>query len=185
MISKKYLKDYRLEEKIDGSGRVKTKAVYIGGDYTVSPDFQTGKKRLLLSLSVLSGLIFTGALTPVSLAARIIYVILPFVFSALPLSFMITTAFSLFRAKGIMRREQAERIAYRLPVCTLAVLILTGVSFSGHIITAVVSWDSIPAGDIIYSMSLFVIIILSAISFIKCKGLKAVALENHSVPPGK
>jgi len=175
VISKKYLKDYRLEEQIDSNGRIKTKAVYTGGDYTITPGFPKGKKTLILYHSVLSALSFIVAIIPVSQAARTIYIIMPFVFTALTIYIMTATAVSLYLCKEKMKREQAERISNRLPACSLVTMILTGAALTGQAITAAVSWEVFSAGDMIFSISALVIFVATAVIFIKCKSIRAVS----------
>ena len=172
MISKKYLKDYRLEEQIDSSGRAKTKAVYIGEYYVISPDFSQSEKRLLLGLSILSALSFIGALIPVSQAVRVIYVSMPFVLSALPIFIMISTIVSFMQVKAPIKREQAERISNRLPACAFVLMILPSIAFIGQMITALVSWDIFPTGDIIFAVLSLTISATSAKIFDKSRNIK-------------
>ena len=174
MVSKKYLKDYRLEEQIDSSGRIKTKAIYIGEYYDIVPDYSISEKRMLFCLSMLAGLSFIGALIPVSQATRVIYVSLPFIFSALPLFIMISTLVSFIVIKDPMKREQAERISNRLPAGAFISMILSTAAFAGQIITALVSWDSFPAGDAIFAILSFTVGAISAIIFIKCRNMKII-----------
>ena len=182
MISKKYLKDYRLEEQIDSNGRVKAKAVYIGGDYKLSPELSKSEKRVLLALSALSTLLIIGALIPVSQATRTTYVIMPFTFSILPVFIMIVTTLQLYRAKEVMRREQAERTAFRLPACTFTTMLLTAAAFLGQVITNVFSRDNIAIGDISFSVLSLTIVIINAIAFSKCRKMKATEHKIKSRP---
>ena len=180
MISKKYLKDYRLEEQINDNGRIRTKAVYIGGDYSISPKLSTAEKRLILGFSALSGILFPAALLPVSQAARVMYIILPFVLAALPIFTMIPVVVTLLHKRGSMKREHAERIAGRLPACAFLTMIFTAAAFIGLIITAAVSWESFPAGDIIFAVLSFIVCAASAVILMKCRNMKAVIQENQT-----
>jgi len=174
MISGKYLKDYRLEEQIDSSGRARTKAVYIGGDYGLSPVFSKNEKLIFLLMSLLSCVSLIIALIPHSQAARTTYVILPFVFSSLPLFIMSASAFSLFKAKDIMKREQAQRIANRLPAGALTTAILNGAAFTAQIITLSLQPDLIQPGDISFSFLSLIITALATFILIKTRSIKAI-----------
>jgi len=172
VVSKKYLKDYRLEEQVGSNGRIKTKAVYIGGEYRLTPETSTREKRLILSLTAIPCLSLIGALIPVTQAARTIYVIMPFMFSALPIYLMITTAINYCRTKEPMKREQAERIAARMPAGALITIILNTAAFIGMVMTAAISWGSFPAGDIIFGTLAIIIAASSAVILSKTRKLK-------------
>jgi len=180
VVSRKYLKDYRLEEQIGGDGRTRTIAVYIGGDYRLFPDFREGEKRRILLLSVLSGFFYILALIPVTGAARLTYVILPFVCSMLPVSVMMVYAVSLYRIKGVMKRKQAEQIVNRLPAGAAAASILTAIAFIAFIITMIIKWESLVAGDIIFSVLAVLISTASAYVLIKCHNMKAITPDTEA-----
>ena len=176
MVSRKYLKDYRIEEHIDANGRVRSAAVYIGGDYTLIPKVSVADRRLILLLSVLSGSFYCGALIPVTRAARLTYVIMPLVISALPIFLMISAAISLLSVKEAMSRPKAEKISNRLPPAALTAALLSGAAFLGFIITTAASWDSAGAGDYIFSACSLALFLAAAIVFIKSRKLKTTQL---------
>ena len=174
MISRKYLKDYQIAEHFDENGRVRSYAVYIGDTYTISPNISTGDKQILLSISVISCLAYIGALIPVSKAAHTIYVIIPFILSAIPIILMIGASLSLYRSKETMTRAQADKIANRLPPCALFAAILAGTALSGLVITvAFVSSDIFLAGDIIFGTLSLMLLVVSIIAYSKCHRIKA------------
>jgi len=182
VISRKYLKDYRLEEQVDSSGRVKVKTVYIGGDYTISPDLPAGEKRRMIVLCILSGFLFVGALIPVSGAARLIYVLLPFVFSAFPVFLTSRMAISFYRSGGIMTRKQAEQIANYFPAYAAATMILTSAAFLGYAITTILSGNAMfLPGDVIFSAASFLMAVSAAVLLHKSHNMKAVPSPS---PPG-
>ena len=187
MIPRKYIKDYRIDEDFGINGRVKSKAVYIGADYTLSPPVPFGVRRLVLCLSALAGLTYIGALIPEMRAARLIYVMLPFAFSALPVYFMIASSISLLRFKETASRVEADRIANRLPPSALIAAILAGGSFIGFVVSAAagvsagvrggMSQDAGSlAGDYIFSVLAPLLTFLSATVFVKTKRIKAEAV---------
>jgi len=176
MISRKYLKDYRVEDKISLGGQVRQAAVYIGKAHTLSPSVPERDKHLVFYLTVLSGLAYIAALIPVTYASRLIYVILPFVVSALPVFFMVGTAVALLRAKETMERKTAEMIANRLPPSSLFAAILTAASFLGLIINAAVLRPRLLTGDYIFGAFSFILFLASAAVFAKCRRIRAAAL---------
>ena len=178
MISRKYLDDYRVEQVTDTKGRVRSEAVYVGGDYYLLPQVIKGDRRLIFCLSVLIWPALIGAMVPITRAAGIMYVMLPFIFSMFPMFFVTGAAFSLLREEEVMRRESAEKIARRLPPCSFAVMALSGAAFLGVVITAVISWNGFVAWDILFTALCAAICAASAFMFIKCRKIKAVRKSN-------
>lgn len=174
MVSRKYLNDYRVEETVDANGRARKVAVYVGGDYTLAPPVPQKDRRLIVCLCLLVILVFIGALMPVTQAARRIYVALPFVFSALTVFMMAGASYSLLRSKEIMKRYDAERVASRLPPCSVVTAVLSGAAFIGLIIASALSWDSVVWGDFVFGALLLVNAAASAVIFAKCHRIKAV-----------
>jgi len=175
MVSRKYLKDYRIDERIDANGRVRSEAVYIGGDYTLSPRVSAGDKRLLLLLSVLAGSFYCVAMVPVTRAARLAYVILPLAVSALPIFRMAWAAASLYGAKEAVSHEKADSISNRLPLSALVAAILSGASFIGLAATAA-SWDGAGTGDYIFGACSLALCLTAAAVFRKSRNLKPTQL---------
>lgn len=181
MVSRKYLVDYRLEETTGKNGRIKTTAVYIGGDFAFAQPVSRGEKWLLLSLSVLSWLAFVGALIPVTSAARITYVMLPFVLSALPMYLMTGAAASLLAANDVMTRESSDKISKRLPPGAITTTILSGVAVIAFLVSVIVSRDSVTAGDFVFGALSLLIAFMSAFVFYKSKKLKAVRIDSGEI----
>ena len=178
MISKKPLKYYRLEKKIDQNGRVKTSAVYIGGDFTLTPTVSLSTKRLIICLCVLSWLVFLGALSFISRASQVSYVILPFGIASIPLFIMTTTAASLLIAKELLDRYKAETIAKRLPLSALFTAGLSGASFLGLIVFVIKTGNGFPLSDIVFGIISLIIAISSLMIYKKVARIKAVLVES-------
>ena len=156
MSYKKYLKDYRIDAQLDGKGRLKPEAVYIGGQYTLLPHLCARDKRLILAASILSCPALVGALIPITKASQVIYIIIPFAFSALPLFLLTWAAILLMREDEGMTRKKAETISGRLPSNSLFMTILTSTAFIGLIFHSLLNSDEMLPGDILFgAMSLF------------------------------
>jgi len=202
MISRKYLSDYRLEEQFDNKGRVKTRTVYIGPDYMLAPPVTAAKRKAILFASALAALAFTLALVPVTQAARVIYVIVPFALAGLPICQMLKAALSLYRAgkaeKGAsekqdgggmsgdeqtrlrgsaLTRKEAEKIANSLPLTSIITAILCAGSLLAIIVSAALTWEKYSANDALFAASALIITICSAAVFIGTKNIKAVAMN--------
>ena len=174
MVSRKYLNDYRVEEKTDTNGKVRSEAVYIGGDYILSPSVTAGDKRLILCMCALSWAAFVCALLPATSVARIPYVMFPFIFSALPLYLTSSAAVSLLGAQETMTRERSDKISKRLPPGALFTAILPGAAFVALPVSVAVTGNGIVAGDFIFAALLLVICFASALIFRKSRKIKAV-----------
>ena len=174
MISKKYLNDYRVEKTIDENGRVKSEAVYIGGDFFITPPVTKGNKRLVFSLSVFLWVAFIAAMLPVSYTGAVSYIMLPFICNMLPMYFLTNAAFWLFRENGAMKREQAEKIEKRLTPGSFFTLVLSGAAFLGIAITAIFSFGSYVPGDFIFAALSLAVCAVSTVVFVKSRKIKVV-----------
>ena len=177
MISRKYIKDYIIDEQIGANGRVRSQAVYIGAGYTVTPLISMGTKRVLTGLSAISSISYICAMLPVTLTARAVYILLPFAVSALPICLMLMSSVSLLRAREIMERSEAEKITNRLPQCSLISTILTAASITGLIVNSAILRTGIIGGDIIFGTFALACTVATATVFGKCRKMKAMVIE--------
>ena len=178
MSYRKYLNDYRVEQYTDEKGRVRTGAVYIGGDFVLSRPFSAGDKRLVLALSILPWLSIIGALIPNTGASRAAYVIMPYVFSALPLFFLTDSAFALQSRDEFLTRERAHRISSRLSLGSLFAAVLSAASFIALILTAIFKWVELFTSDILFGALSLITAAMTSIVFYKYgKGLKSVKTD--------
>jgi len=118
-------------------------------------------------------------------ASHIYYVMLPFVFSIIPLYLMTVAAISLFRDGDTLTREKSDKIVRNLPSCSIIVAILTGVSFLGLVITAIINSQDMLFGDILFGAFSLVIAASGSIIFSKCRRIKAKRTDSarHSAAP--
>jgi hypothetical protein len=174
MVSSKKLKDYRIEEYLDDKGQVRTRTVYVGGDYALDPPVSRRDRRLAMLVSAASWVFYAAALIPTSQAAKVVYVVLPFAFSALPLFLTTGAAVSLMLSKEVFERVVATRIANRLAPGALFVAVFTGAAFFGLVITAAVSWGGVSWGDVIFGAASLSLSSLNAVVFARFRKTKAV-----------
>jgi len=175
----KYIDDYRVEAYIDEKGKAKNKVVYIGGDYTLSPEISRKNKILILLLSLFAWVPFVVAFVPITGASHIFYVMLPFVFTIIPLYLMTMAAISLFREGDVMTREISDKIVRNLPHCSIIVALLTAVAFLGLAITAVIDASDMLFGDILFGALSLVIAGASSVIFMKCRLIKARKIDTN------
>ena len=99
MAKKKYVRDYEISETIDEKGRVRSVPIYVGS-YFCFCDAAAAKKsgRLLAPAAALGWLAYIMALWLPSGAGKLMYVILPFVFAAVPLWYVSSAVAALLRS---------------------------------------------------------------------------------------
>ena len=154
MISRKYSGDYRLVDNVTERGGIRTEAEYVGGDYFFCSGRETAARlgARLTALSLALCACYVAALLPRSGASRVMYAVLPFAFSALPLGFLTGSSLALLRAREPLRRETADKISHRLPACALWALILSAAGRLGEGAAALSGDGRMLWGDIVFSV---------------------------------
>lgn len=152
MVTRKYIRDYKLSESVTARGGIRTEAVYVGKRYRFEDEAgAAGCAGWLLWGSCAGWLLFLAALLPRTGASKLMWVILPFAFSALPLGFMTGSALLLRRRRGqLLIRSEADKISRRLPVCAFWLMLLSGVSALGLGVTALAEPGSVNVYDLIF-----------------------------------
>ena len=153
MVTRRYIKDYKFSESVTARGGIRTEAVYVGKYYRFEDaDGAAKSARLLLPGVLAAWLLFIAALLPRSGASRLMWVILPFAFSALPLGYMTDSAVYLWRRRGAVRliRSETDKISKRLPVCAFWVLVLAGVAVIALAVTAMAAPEKVNVYDLIF-----------------------------------
>ena len=178
MSYRKYLKDYQLEEYIDEKGRTRNRAIYVAGDYIISPAIPKGDRYYMLAASIFSWFTLIGALIPKTRASQLFYIILPFVFAALPMFFMTAGIFNLLFEDEYMTRERADKIVNRLPICPLIAAALSVAAFLGHAVTAVISWNSMLSGDILFGALSLLTAAAASFVYFRCRRVKAHKIDQ-------
>lgn len=139
MSKGKYIKDYRLLETIEASGRIRTDYEYIGPDYRFCLPKEEIEKtsRVLMVLGFVSAVLFIIALFPNSKSMRTWFVAVPFAFAALPLGMLIDALISLSVSGKNLERRQADKFSEGIPARFLAAGILTGISSIGALVSVI------------------------------------------------
>lgn len=155
MVTRKYIRDYKLSEEVTARGGIRTEAVYVGKHFKFED--AAGAKgcagRLLWGCCI-CWLLFLAALLPRTGASKLMWVILPFAFSALPLGFMTASAILLRRrsGSGALIRSEADKLSKRLPVCSFWLALLSGAAALGLGVTALAAPEKVNAYDIIFGL---------------------------------
>ena len=104
MTPDRYAKDYKLVETVDQSGKTGFAYAYSGPSYAPAHDVK--KSRRILAGTVVGWICFIVALLPPSHAMHVIWISIPFVFTAIPLWMLLKVALLLGRAQHSSGKKQ-------------------------------------------------------------------------------
>lgn len=180
MSSRKYAKDYRLSDTLDERGRIRTETEYVGAIYCFIEGNETARKALcrMLMFTGLGTLCFMVSLLPLSAASLTLYVMLPYLFSALPLALLLAALFRLRRAGVKLDHRTADQANERVPACCLWLLILPGVSLLGEGIALTIGYGTFLPGDALFLAGALGTMLCAWLCFQRKALLRAVA-ENQ------
>lgn len=166
MAKKKYVRDYEISETIDEKGRVRSVPIYVGS-YFCFCDAAAAKKsgRLLAPAAALGWLAYIMSLWLPSGAGKLMYVILPFVFAAVPLWYVSSAVAALLRAGDKLKRSEAEKVAGNLPSASVFGIILTAVALIAEGITAIAAPEKLNAADISFAAGAVILCAAFVLSF--------------------
>lgn len=151
MARKKYIRDYRLVETVDERGRIRSDYEYIGEKYyyALGPETARREKGRVLAAVIAGWLAFAGALIPNAAGMRVVYVALPFVFSALPLGILTGTVLTALPAAEPLRHQQADMLENRYPPAALWAAVLPAVSLLGQAARLILG-GGLNGGDLVF-----------------------------------
>ena len=179
MATKKYIKDYRLVEELSEKGRIKTTYEYIGDDYIFTSPKETverSKKTILIILCCQWALFFL-ALLPSSSAGLTMYVLLPFVFSALPLGIFSELIYTLWRAQSPMEHFVHDKLENRFrPSCLFAAGI-PAAAILCEVVSFFIDSSRFSFGDIVFTVCAAGITALSLFQLRQQPAVKTVKAE--------
>ena len=149
MAGKKYARDYRLSDTLDERGRIRTETEYIGALYRFVQGNAAAQAsiRQMLVFTGLGALCFLLSLLPRSTASLTLYVMLPYLFTALPLGLQLSALLRLRRLGESLDHRAADQANERIPGCCLWLLILPAVSLAGEAIALTFGHGAFLPGD--------------------------------------
>lgn len=166
MARGKYSRDYRLIEKFQADGRVKTDYEYIGNPWYYCEDSDAVRKgkRKVLVLTLLAAAAFISALFPYTGMMKRLWIALPFIFTAVPLFLTGELAFSMLTWHEPLEHRHADKLNNGYPPRTLIISILSFAALAGEIIY--VFTDGIfAAGDVVMLVCTAVIFLCGVFLF--------------------
>ena len=182
----KYVGDYLLIEDVDEKGRIKTSTEYIGKPYYyLLPEASRRTPTITICVAVaLEWLLWVGAMVPFSTCMQHPYVILPFIFSVVPLYFLSETVLRIVRYPEPLEHRHADRITNRYPAACVINGILVTSSLVGGIVSLLMT--GMPqTGDLIFLGCAAVMALMALLVFAKKGSFALRAGEDHAqIGPG-
>jgi hypothetical protein len=175
MSSRKYRKDYRLIEHVDERGRFTTDSVYCGEVYRFSEGTEKAHavlKRMLIWTAIGFGC-YIGSLIPYSTASRTMIVMIPYLFSVLPLWLLFSSVLRLLKRKDELEQKDADFANDRIPACSLWLLILPGISLAGELCTILFKPQRVLNGDIVFFAGAALLLVSAGACFSRRKSVMA------------
>lgn len=175
MSSRKYHKDYKLIEHVDDSGRVKTETVYCGDKFYYSSGADKAGKALrqMLACSAFSTISYILSLVPYSSASHTMLVLIPYLFSALPLWMLLSSLIVLLRKKDALEQREADYANNRITACCLWLMILPGFSLVAELASILMKQIVFLHGDFIFAICSLLLIVCAGICFSRRKDVAA------------
>ena len=173
MVTRKYLGDYRLENRTNPrNGKVVTVPVYRGEWFAFTADAQTVRKmkRLYPLLSALSAAMFLLVMLLNAPCGHMFYVMLPFAAMIFPVYFALAGSRRLLTAKEKVTREHNDKIRQRFTSCALFLIVFSAISAAGHVLYAVRT--GVTAKDAVSFAAACVILACGAVMFAKKDNLE-------------
>ncbi len=177
MAGKKYTRDYQLTDTLDERGRIRTETSYVGAFFRFASGADTAKKAIkrMLVFSCLGSFCFLVSLLPRSTASLVLYVMLPYLFTALPLALQITVLIRLRSFGERLDHRAADQANHLVPGCCLWLLILPAVSLLGEAVALTIGRSVFLAGDAIFLAGALGVILCGWICFRGRNALSAAA----------
>ena len=152
LVTRKYVKDYKLSEYRDADGKIKTESVYVGSYfYFTNPALAHKTVKAFAVAAGVALISFIAAMIPNSGAMHSFYITLPFIFCALPLAYIIRAVWAGFTEKEPFVRSVSERFSNWLRYAPVFGAAISGYSLIAEGITAVASPKKMMSGDLVFS----------------------------------
>ena len=116
-----------------------------------------------------------------SAASRTAYVLLPFVFSGLPLGMLTATALSIRASDRPMERRDAERLENGLPPRALFAAVLSGAALLAQGLRFLLTEEAVWPGDAVFALGAAGVSVCAAAAFSRRKAL-SVQKEGPPAP---
>ena len=130
-----------------------------------------GKKRKLTGLCIIGWIGFFAALFWYSAGMHTLYVALPFVFTAVPLTFLTDITVSFVRMKEPLENRHADRMNNRFPLAALMTALFMGFALAGEAVNVILGKE-LAAGDYLLMAGGLMVFAAGVLSFMERKNVE-------------
>ncbi len=189
MVTRKYVKDYRLENTTGKNGRIVTKPVYAGAYYVFEKTPEEVKRARLLvtifgaaaALCLIAGLAVYGRNGFTSQY----YTLFPFALCAFPLLYLGFAVYAFYVNKEEITREKKEKMIDRLEKSSLAATILSALNLIGLLIAFIlkiagVEKRPVTVSDVVFISVSTLLFIVSVLVFGFRKSLRMIPVVSEA-----
>lgn len=164
-----YKGDYSFQERLTRHGRVVNDLCYTGDYYVLPLDKKLKKKTAIFNFVyiflVMIMMMFAGSLNTTS--SRTAWIVFPYVFTLLPIGYMLSGAITYVKAPVRMQRVQYELGIERMRRSAIGIIIMTAMDAILDVIFLFTHWKQlILVRELLYLLSFVVIIVI--IMFFRC-----------------
>lgn len=181
-MAKKYVQDYRLENRVGRDGKLRTVPVYKGDwfDFTADPASVARAKTTYPALIAASGVLLLYLLIFTNHMDNQWYVVLPAAFSLIFWLFAALSVYRLLRAKGPVTREHKDKLYDRMAPMSLIFTILLGLCSVGSVVGLIllgVTWQRV-----VYLIAALLCTVFGLLMFL---GRKVLRMEKTDKAPAQ
>lgn len=168
MVSKKYIKDYRLDYIPDKKGNLKAVPVYEGKVYCFQNEGTIVKKAkwYVFAMLLVSLLMYIIPLLLEDVCLKKFYVMVPYAFLVFPVFFAFCGFYRILTAKEENTREHKDKAQPRLKASSFVCLLLSFLSLVGQVVYAVKERTTLKNFVVMSCTVLFFVSFLSV--FMRC-----------------
>lgn len=167
MAKKKYVKDYKLNHIVDGSGRLKSEPEYVGSYYIFRESAAQVKAQAIkcIAACALAWASFIGSLFLNTGAMRLFHISLPYAFTAIPLWMLTGVCIKAYRTYGKMQHRQSDEMTQKYPAAAMWSALLPILALTGMLISLIFSIGNLVKADIAFAFAVSVVTACSAYCF--------------------
>ena len=159
-MARKYAKDYRVTDALNERGVREQRIEYVGADYVWREAGAALKAlRRATLLCALAWIAYLLPLFPSSQASQTWYVLLFFLFSALPLGLLSALLLRLRRCGATLSHREADQAENRFPACALSLILLPALSLAGETVLLLRTGVRLTATDLLFAVGALLLLI--------------------------
>lgn len=139
MVTRRYTADYRLENRLTASGRLRTEAVYCGRYFAFDapPETVARMRRVYTVCTALALAALAGMLSLPAPVGHAWYAVLPAAAGVFPAGMCAASLLRLWRAGGRCTREHRDKTGQRYAAASFFVMLTGAAGLAGSLVFAV------------------------------------------------